>query len=249
VHVHRLIFRLDFQRPNFSIIDAPGTVMRLLSEMGEAEYWPEFKDASATRSISVSAHDAEGAIFRQFSVEHGSLYFVFESVPGRSVSSIFGEKTVANLFKGIHTFREHFDISQFSRAGIRFIALGNVKAKGDNLLPNFSSLIDRDLRGCVTGILGDPKDVGVAFDGEGADKIGYHVSFGPYGAEEGKKHFSPQIAKKIEEKKASSNLVIDTDFFELNFAMTVKAPQWCAQAVEKTQKFHEAIKQLVSARA
>lgn len=248
MRVHRLIFRLDFNRPNFAIIDSPGRVMQLLSEMGGAEYWPEFQDSAASRTISGSARDEKDGTFRQFTSEPTAMHFLIESVNGFNFSSLTSDKTISTLFKGVHSFCEAFKIENFSRVGIRFIVLGNVTTTAPSLLPKVESLIDKELHDCVRSTLGEVKDVGWAFDGEEADKLKYHFRMGPYAMDETKKYFSAETAKRIEESGGVANFVSDLDFYEQNFAMTVRASQWCKEPIDKSQKLLVSVDQFLSSR-
>jgi hypothetical protein len=248
VRVHRLIFRLDFQRANFAIIDSPGRVMQLLSEMGDEQYWPEFQDSAASRTISGSARDEKDGTFRQFTSEPTAMHFVIESVNGLNISALASDKTVTALFKGVHAFCDEFKIDKFSRVGIRFIVLGNVTTATPSLLPKVESLIDNGLLDCVSSSLGETKDVGLAFDGEDADRLKYHFRMGPYTADEAKKYFSVETAKRIEVDGVAANFVSDLDFYEQNFAMTVRASQWCKEPIDKSQKVLSLVDQFLSKR-
>lgn len=248
MRVHRLIFRMDFLRPNFHIIDAPGAVMKILSEMGDDKYWPEFKDSTANRVISVTARDEKNGIFRQFSVEPTAMHLLFESAKGTSFTSLLEDNQVATLFKGVDSFCDFFNVSALSRAGIRFIALDNIPTKQASLLSTTASLVDSSLLGSVKSILGDPTDLGIAIDGEGSDKLGYHFRLGPYAANEAKKYFSPDTEKDLSAAGDSSNFVSDIDFFELNFSMTVRASKWCKVPIDKAQKILGSVPGLLSKR-
>jgi hypothetical protein len=243
VLAHRVIFRLDFSRPSFRIIDAPGVVMKLLGEMGDDEYWPEFKDASATRTISVSAREEKSAVFRQFSVEPTALHFLMDCKGGVNLHTLLTDVNISPLFKGVHSLCEHFEISDFSRAGLRIIALSTIGAGRVSLLPKAVALVDSALIGNVRKTLGNVTDVGIAVDGQSDDKLGYHLRVGPYSHVEAQKYFDAEIAKGIVGADSRANFVADLDFFEVNFSMTVKASQWCKVPLDKAEKVLSAMSQ------
>lgn len=248
MRVHRLIFRLDFQRPNFAIIDAPGTVMRMISEMGDTKYWSEFQDSSSTRAIAGTTRDPEGGTFRQFSVEPTAIFFSFESSNGISLTTLGSDSTIGSLFKGVHAICETFKAELFSRAGIRFIVMDNIPTTASGLLPKVESLFDNELLNHINSTLGTVTDMGFGLDGESDDKLKYHLRFGPRTAGEATKYFSAETAKQLEESGNTANFIADIDFFEQDFAMTVRAYQWCKAPIEKAQKITKAVTEFISHR-
>lgn len=248
MRVHRLIFRLDFRRPNFAIIDAPGTVMRMISEMGDATYWSEFQDSSSTRAIAGTTRDLKEGMFRQFSVEPTAMFFVLESTKGIRFASLGSDSTIGSLLKGVHTVCEAFKAEQFSRAGIRFIAMGSIPTTAPSLLPTAESLLDNQLLNRISSTLGTVTDIGFALDGESDDNLKYHLRFGPHKAGEAKKYFSAETAKQLEDGGNNANFIADIDIFEQDFAMTVRANQWCKAPIEKAQKITRAVTEFISNR-
>lgn len=235
MRVYRLIFRLDFQRPNFDIIDSPGTVMRILNEMGE-KYWPEFQDDSINRKVVTTNNDKEKGTFRQMTVEPTAVTFSFESTVGISINSLDTDETIVALFKGVNALCDNFKINEIERAGIRFTILSSVKEGNPSLEPLFGVLVDSRLVSNVTSHLGNIKDFGLSFDGEASDKLSFHCHFGPYGPGEAKKRFTPTTAKKMEEDGAPANIIFDIDLYEAKFAMTVSAAKWSKKPTLKAAK-------------
>lgn len=244
MRVHRIVFRLDFQRPNFAIIDSPGTVMKTLSDMGE-QYWPDFRDESANRRVSTSKVDAEKGTFREMAVEPTHLSVVFESAAGIDLNSVDADETLSTLFKGIHSLCETFKVNDIQRAGIRLSVLGQIKGGTPSLFPLFNKLFDQHLVGSVKESLGDIKDTGIAFDGEGADKLGYHCRFGPFDASEASKYFTATTAKKMTDE-TSANLIFDLDIFELKFAMTVSAAKWSKSPLAKAKQLTSSVEEYLT---
>lgn len=247
MRVYRQIFRLDFQHPNFEIINSPGTVMRILSEMGE-KYWPEYQDDSANRKIVTTNKDKDKGIFRQMTVEPAALTYLFESTEGISFDSLDTNETLATLFKGVHALRETFKINEIERAGIRFIALSSIKDGNPSLEPFFGELIDSQLVRSITSNVGGIKDFGLSFDGEASDKLSYHCHLGPYAANEAKKYFTSGTANKMEKDGVSANLIVDLDLFETKFAMTVNAAKWSKTPSLKAKKLVAEIEAYLSER-
>lgn len=247
MRVHRLIFRLDFQHPNFDIINSPGTVMRILSDMGE-KYWPEFQDDSANRRVTTANKDKEEGTFRQMTVEPTALNFSFESAVGIDINFLDTNETIASLFKGIHALCENFKINEILRAGIRFTILSSIKEGNPSLNTLFGELFDSQLICNVASNLGEIKDFGLAFDGNGLDKLSYHCRFGPYDSSDAQKHFTVAIAKKIEEDGAPANLIFDLDLFEAKFALTVSAAKWSKNPKLKAKKLAEEIEAYLTER-
>jgi hypothetical protein len=230
-----MVFRLDFQRPNFDIINSPGTVMKILSGMGE-QYWPEFKDDSANRRVSTSSVDKEKGTLRQITVEPTAITFVLELATGIDLNSVDTDDAVSALFKGIHSLCDAFNINEIQRAGIRFTALGEIKESTSGLGAVFNKLIDGELVRSVNASLGDIKDIGLAFDGEGADKLCYHCRLGPFEVNEAAKYLTAPTAKVVEDIGSPTNLIFDLDIYEEKFAMTVSAAKWSKRPMAKAKQ-------------
>lgn len=249
MRLHRLIFRLDFQGPSFEIIDAPGKVMKLLSEMGqEKQYWPEFQDSVNSRIITVQAVDEKDWVFRQFSSEPTEMNFVFESARGLTLDSFESDMTLTTLFRGINALCDEFKIEKFARAGLRMFVLGTVPTDDADktLLAKFESFFDKNLIESIGSRLGRIRDLALVLEGDEADRLHYRFWAGPYSSSEAKKYFASQTIKGMDELGVSANFISDIDFSELNFAMTVRPLQWCRGPIAKAKKILEDIENILA---
>lgn len=248
MRVHRLIFRLDFQKPNFDIVNSPGAVMQILSDMGD-QYWPAFQDDSANRRVSATNIIKEKGIFRQISVEPINLNFAFESVAGVDINSLDMDDTFSTLFKGVRAICGKFGIQEIQRAGIRFFILSNIQQGNFRLSPSFKGLLDPQLVEKVNTTLGEIRDIGLSFDGESSDKLSYHCRFGPYEANEAQKYFPGTTSNIFEENKVNANFIFDLDLFEEKFVMTVNADKWSKGPIQKAQELVKEIEKYLSERS
>lgn len=241
VRVHQQIFRLDFQYPNFDIIDSPGTVMRILSEMGD-KYWSEYQDDSTNRKVVTTSRDEKKGTLRQITVAPTVLTYIFESSEGVNLESLDANETLATLFKGVQAILEKFKINDIERAGIRFVILGSIKEGNPKLESHFCNLADKTIIRDITSNLGSISDFGLSFDGQAADKLKYHCHLGPYSSiTESKKRFNVETSKKMEEDGLLANLILDLDFYEEKFAMTVNAAKWSKAPAIKAIKLAKEI--------
>lgn len=247
VRVYRLIFRLDLQQPSFEIINSPGTVMRIINDMGD-KYWPELLDDATNRRIIAKSTDAEKGTFRQISAEPTSMNFVFESAEGIDIDSLDTDKNLAILFKGISALCDNFKINEILRAGIRFTMLSSLKEDNPNLKFCFGELFDSQLIRKVTSRLGAIKDYGFVLEGEDLDKLSYRCQLGPYEVSEANKYFSATTAKKMEENSLPVNLIYDLDLYEAKFAMTVSAAKWSMKPRLKAKQLSAEIESYLSER-
>lgn len=244
MRIHRLIFRLDFQRACLDMLDQPGRVMRMLQGMGD-DFWPEFKDAVATRTIASKAIDESKGTLRQITIEPTEINFVFETVSGLELQHILTNETVGTLFKGVAEICDYFKIDKFSRAGVRFFVLGSLQESTLSPLERGRSLIDGKLCSGVAEIAGEIKDVGLAFDGSSKDGLMYHLRLGPYISSQASEIFSaPKISSQLEDSK-ELDFMADIDFYEQNFQMTIKPSQWCKEPINKAGKLIEMISRII----
>jgi hypothetical protein len=218
--------------------------MRTLSDLAGRDYWPEFQESSA-RVIIGKARDQKDKTFRQFASEPTALHFLFESLTGVNFRDIDSEKTVTTLFKGINAFREKFKIEEFSRAGVRFICLGRIPNNAQSLLPKFESLYDKNLFQLITETMGEVSDLAFVMEGGATSKLKYQFRMGPYSKDEAGKYFTEDTAKEISEIHNDANFVADIDFSEKDFAMTVRANQWCKEPIDKAQKLLVQVERLL----
>lgn len=243
VPVHRFIFRLDFQKPNFNIVNSPGTVMQLIQEMGE-KYWDEIQDDAASRKIAAVTKDLEKGIIRQITVEPMVLNFAYDSAKGIEIDALEGHATIEKLFDGVHKLCEHFKIDKIERAGVRLIALSSIKEDCPEL--EFQHLFDGPVLNSVESSLGKITDTAMVFDGEGPDKLNYHCRFGPHKADQLERYFQRDTVKIMKEVAEPCNLVFDLDFFELKFAMTVSAAKWSKAPIKKAKQVIKEIETYLS---
>ena len=206
--------------------------MRLIAEMGPEDYWPEFKDSASNRIISVSQANNDSGIARQFTVEPTSINFQVDSAKGLPPSAVLSNEHVSTLFKGIQSFCEAFKITDLARAGLRTLVLATVGDSKD-AVKRAAGTLNAEMVAAVENVLGAITDVGVAFDGEGSDKLQFHMRVGPYSSQEAPKYFEQSVADAM---TSQANFIADLDFFEINFSMTVRAMQWSRAPVEKVEK-------------
>lgn len=222
--------------------------MRILNDMGD-EYWSEFQDTTASRTISGSSDDKKNGTSRRISVEPTTLNFVFESAAGVAIDALLQTETVATLFKGVQELIERFEIHEFERAGIRFVVLSAIKKGVPIPKEKFNRLFDQQLIGCINSKFGTIDDVGLSVDGEGPDKLKYHCRLGPYTDEDLKKQqFTKHVASLVEESGIKRNVIFDLDLYEQKFALTVKPSKWALGPIEKSQKLVTELEKLFSER-
>ena len=223
MQVCKVIFRLDFRRVCFELMDRPGVIMRLLNQLGDS-YWDGFQDSPASRMVQATFYQKEGTAQRQFSVEPTNLNFSFQDAKGCEISSLESNETFSSLMKVATLICEEFSVKEFQRAGLRLVCLGQIGPKGTSLIPVFAKLVDGALLRQISDSLGIPEDYGLQLDGQGADKIKYHTMLGPY-MEKDSKVFFDKVEKHIY-TPSEKNLILDLDLYEESFDMTIKPNAW-----------------------
>lgn len=246
MRVHRLIFRLDFAGPNFAVIDSPGTVMRLLNDMGK-DFWEEFQDASANRLVAGQKKDKSKGFSRQLSLEGLSMHLVYDTAKGFDLANPDADETLQTLLKGMNSLCEYFKINDLRRAGIRFSGLTNIKHKSPDIVEGFRKLMDSDLLGSISKQLGEITDIGIRIDGRHTDKLGYHLQFGPYVKSEARKFFSEEISGHLAEDDRY-NAIFDVDVYEDSFALTVRPSQWAKAPIAKSTNLVNEMSHILSER-
>jgi len=245
--VCKIIFRLDFRRQNFEILDSPGKVMKIMHELGE-EFWSEFQDTPQSRVLTAVFRDKEGCSrFRQLTVDPSMLNFMIEDAKGIELTGLESNESYVMIFKGIQALCDTFKISELQRAGLRFYCLGSIGDNNTDLRSVFEKFIDDSLLGIIRTSIGGPEDYGIHLDGSDKDKIKYHLQFGPYAKEEARRYFE-QVHEQITERM-SGNFICDLDMYEENFALKYTRPiVWTKPLVTKAQKLTKGIEELISAR-
>lgn len=229
--VHSLIFRIDFRKTNYEIIDSPGRIMSIFSSMGE-NCWNEFADGQSTRAVTAN-FAKDNALYRQVTIEPTSINFALETKKPIELSTIDRDENYILLMKSVTQLCDEFKIHELRRAGLRTISLNSICDNKD-LKPLFSRVYDGDIITSTESILGKGTDFGVVIDGEDKDKISYHLKFGPYSKDESSKYF-PKLNKSIGE--LDNNLIFDIDLYEENFALTIKPAKWASSLLLKSSKF------------
>lgn len=246
--VYKMIFRLDFRRQNFDILDSPGKVMKIMHELGE-KFWSEFQDTPQSRVLSAVFRDNERCSrFRQLTVDPSMMNFTLQDAKGIELAGLASNDSYITLFKGIQELCDTFKINELRRAGLRFLCLGSIGDNNTDLRPVFETFLDGDVLKIIQTSIGDQEDYGIHLDGFDKDKIKYHLRFGPYRKEEAGRYFE-QVHEQITEG-TSANFICDLDLYEENFALKYqqRSIAWTKPLVIKVQKLTDSIAELISTR-
>lgn len=241
--VRRIIFRLDF-RPNFDIVDAPGTVMRLL-DPDQDGFWDALHDAQAKRLIVADWISPDGTEFRKVSVEPVALTFSIERSTGFEMDRIEHDATFSKVLNRVQNIYEKFKLSKLQRAGIRFYYMPSAFA-GAESLELFRKQISGDFTGGLEKQFGDVRDVGISYEGGHEDGVSYNFRAGPYFPRESKKYVE-KIGEKLESETIAS--IFDIDLYETDFVMGVRILPWVKDQVARFRVGVKALEQLLIAKA
>lgn len=228
--VCRLIYRIDFAL-NFKLIDAPGTIFRLLSSP-DREYWETFGEASQQRVISGTFISDKRDYFRSVSIQPQAIVLVFESIAGVDLSTLEADPDFTRMLTIAGAVADEFNIDDVKRMGLRLFYFSKVPGSRADIGGAFRNMIREDVTKAVEGAIGGITDYGIALDGKGEDGIHFHLRYGPVVPEEAHKYFD-QIDKVAFEEN-SFNFVCDLDLYEKDFALAKAPPaKWVRRLIRK----------------
>lgn len=217
--MYRAIVRLDFEA-RYEVFDKPGEIYRLMVE--SAIPWDGLKDNAAKRSVGAALKtdktDTSGRHMSAMSiyVEPTSLSIGYEDSKGLDLQQGGSSDSFFSLLELADQICSRIALQKILRAGFRGIHVGHVQGIGDGMSP-FAQFYSSDMLNAVGASLGKPKDFGIAIDGEGTNKVKYHLRFGPFAEKNLDEHFQ-NVAPALRALE-HLNLIVDADFYEENFAL------------------------------
>lgn len=237
----RLIFRLDFEVCT-KLMNEPGTAFGILKSSDD--FWDTIGENQVSRVLSAKFHK-KNEIFREINFDpqmlNGSIEFLDGGIDidGLAKNSTFVEfnRLSAELLKT-------FDISNISRAGIRFYLVDRVPVDEGEVLKAFSNNISGPISSIMEKTLGMITDMSTIVEGQGQDEILYRVLVGPLFKQNLK---NPLFQKgEIENKNMfideGLNMLCDIDLYEKNLSFReFTLAGWSKTKVSKAISFMKAL--------
>jgi len=227
----RIIFRLDFVKPIYQIIDSPGQLMKIIDTTWQKDTI-EIGENYSKRLVSsryMSKENQEGIIFN---VDPKNINFSFEK-----------NVIYSKVIKCTNEIRRSFDINEIKRAGLRVFYFDTLS---HNTKLCFLNTIDKCFTSKIQTSLGAIEDLGISFDGTHDDGIKYHYQTGPYFEREATKYL--QYFPGLFNSNNNYNIVSDFDLYEENFELTatVSIVKWIQSLIEKIKNTTELINLFIS---
>jgi len=241
--VFKMIFRLDFDKPKFSVVDNAGAIMQMMTD-NAAIPWIDFRNEVAGGGVSAHYTALDSSSHQQITIQPANLNFLLEDSKGIDLSRVELHQPLADLFKIVHAFNDQYHIAGLKRAGIRFVYLSDVGTtkQADTLFE--SALASRFLDN-IKQEIGAPNDYGIAINGIAEDKLGYNFKAGPLRDSNIDGHFA--ITKELLKNEPKRSMMVDLDFFEENFVLSVRGKKWSEAAIRKAQKLTAQLEELLLA--
>ena len=242
--IHRLIVRLDF-KPNFDIIDRPGSIMRLVEDSAGQDYWRELRENRDQRQvIAIMRRDGKSA---NFTVEPSSVNFGYEAIEGLDFRRLADNDDISFLIKLMQDICAHFSVIAIERVGIRFFYFNKVLPSLDDVKRGFNQLYDRSLLDSTREHVGDIKDYLISFDGASDDKVEYHFKMGPYHQSEASKYLKELASEFM--KNEEPNFICDLDLYENSISIPkVSFVKWLRPFIDKANKLLVNVESIIVAK-
>lgn len=240
----RVIFRLDYD-PHYEMIDSLGKTMKIItSETFDGEkFLPDLLERQQGFGVAAQHKNPKTNETRILAIEPGAIHGSFDVVEGLDGSYLKEFKIYTKLIKIVNEARKAYEINMLNRSGVRSYFLDNVE--NIEVLSKFNSLIDYNFFTRVKDTLGEVTDSGIAFDGENADGIKYHLKLGPYNQKEADKYF-PNTHKFMDSIE-DYNVIADIDLYQNNFELDyrVSYDKWCSPNFERAYVMMQRYKQIL----
>ena len=235
--VHKIIYRLDFKRTCFKIIDKTGEVMELISSEAKEDSALQFKSDVVKHKVIAFSTVKEGdhSISKSLSIEPTCLTVNIETTKGLKFKSITEDEVFLSLTKITNSLCTKYQISDFNRIGIRFFAFSNIEENDNSTAVKlYNKKYDPSILKVINEELGEVEDNMIAFDGKAKDDdIHYKYRSGPCLKDEPQKYFnSLEDVNKI----LKYNIVHDIDLFETDWRHSVSFQKWFMPCISKASK-------------
>jgi hypothetical protein len=234
--VCRLIFRLDFKL-NYSIIDHPGEVMRILWNAFENVGDAELRDNKHNRIIIASSVSEKGNLMKSLSVAPTSINGAVETTEGLEPRELLTDDEGFVFLTNLATqLCEKFEIDAIHRSGLRLVYFNKLGIKASDVVNAYRQLFHQPSISKLENKLGKISDCGIILDGVSDDGIFYHFQSGPYQRQN-------VLTELVEHLAATADfdLVCDLDLYENNFYLSNRQlSQLYRPLVTKAQEIIEA---------
>jgi hypothetical protein len=212
--VHSLIFRFDFAKVNFSIIDSHGRIMSILDKAPN-DTFSDYREMLQPRKVQGIYKSDNGDTARILTTEPTSLNVLLESAKGYELSSLRQDQTFNDILKVTSTIFDEFHINEIKRFGFRIKYFDKITPEHDQAFKLFSNVYSKHIVNAIDKALGSITDYMIAFNGSDKDSVNYHIKFGPYSIEDRTIYLSELKDTKTILK--DYNLIYDIDLFEEDF--------------------------------
>ena len=244
----RFIFRLDF-KVNFDIIDSPGKILRLLSDLkkGNEPLFLDLSEDGQKRLITGRYISREKKKSYNFTVEPISIHGGMEAVEGVDIEKLEDNDILINLVKTTNKLRKEYHIADLVRCGFRMIFFDNIGDSVENVTLAIKKMLNNNFIQEFTSNIGNIEDIAIALDGTHEDAIKFHFRCGPYHKDEAqKKQYLSLFASTID-KDQEFNFIADLDFYEENFSLAeaVSFQKWLQPVISKANNSISTIKSTI----
>lgn len=210
--VLRIVFRLDYDGPNYDFLDRQGSALRILTSVPEG-FWSRVGDGRLPRSFA--AEFSSEIAFRNLNASAMCLDGSLESRSGIELSNMPENKEFRVMTKIIDNFCDEFKVAKLGRCGLRLFCVDSYGGSYSDQFLHFSSLIGGKVAPKIEAALGNVADLALTCEGKAPDGISYRIALGPFGEGD-----LPKLLRRLrpsmqdEPFYQKAHVSSDIDFFE-----------------------------------
>ncbi|MEO5331396.1 MAG: hypothetical protein H7839_05180 [Magnetococcus sp. YQC-5] len=230
--VFKVIFRLDFPI-HYSIMDSPGTVLRMLQHEGEEAWSTQSIGQKPLPEYKVQKNGDENAF--SLTVSATSITGLWDTKSLIALKDIHESHVFRLLTKLTDEILKGFEISQLTRCGIRtlfYLPCGTTTKNAWNIL---SRSIGGNSIDITKNSFGIATDFGISLEDVFGEHSGFRVSFGPLAPSQ-PHQFWELLEYKEGDHPVHGAIMADVDSFDKNFSMPYSSfRRWCR---DRWQRFY-----------